>query len=212
MLPGAVVLSRSGVPVIADFANATGTPIVIDLNTGNAYALINEIPTLLCTASFINSTTTQSANTVLAGPASGAVAAPTFRALVPADYPLSAITASLAGDVALNNVANYFDGPSVAQGTVGTWFVTGSVTVTQGGAADNCVAKLWDGTTVISSVSWAPSGGVSARSQIALSGFISSPAGNIRISVKDATSTASAISFNQSGNSKDSTITAVRIA
>lgn len=211
MNPGAVVLSRSGVPVIADFANATGTPIVIDLNTGDAYALINETPTLLGTASFISSTTTQSANTVLAGPTSGLAAAPIFRTLVPADYPLSVITASLAGDVALNNVANYFDGPSVAQGTAGTWFVSGTVTLTSGAAANAFSVKLTDGTSVIASAHTQGYAGGSVTT-VSLSGYLSTPAGNLRISVKDITAIDGVIKFNTSGNSKDSTITAVRIA
>jgi hypothetical protein len=44
-----------------------------------------------------------------------------------------------------------------------------------------------------------------------LSGFLASPAGNIRISCRDSTATTSAIKFDQSGNSKDSTINVLRI-
>jgi hypothetical protein len=72
------------------------------------------------------------------------------------------------------------------------------------------MAKLWDGTTVIASASF-----VSLSTQtigaISLSGVITSPAGNLRISVRDSTTTNGHIKFNSSGNSKDSTITAVRI-
>jgi len=46
---------------------------------------------------------------------------------------------------------------------------------------------------------------------MALSGFIASPAGNIRISCKDVTATTGKILFNASGNSKDATISAMRI-
>lgn len=124
--------------------------------------------------------------------------------------PFTPITNSLSGDVALNNTANFFDGPSVAQGTAGTWFVSGTISVndTAGGAVFH--AKLWDGTTVISA-------GVTNTStanqigSIALSGIITSPAGNLRISAKDSTSTSGNIKFNITGTSKDSTITAVRI-
>src|SRR5512146_502647 len=40
------------------------------------------------------------------------------------------VTNSLSGNVALNNISNFFDGPSVAQGTGGTWFASGTVTLT----------------------------------------------------------------------------------
>jgi hypothetical protein len=46
-----------------------------------------------------------------------------------------------------------------------------------------------------------------------MSGFIAAPAGNIRISVADAAVAADGVMlFNASGDSKDSTITAFRIA
>lgn len=123
----------------------------------------------------------------------------------------SQITNALGSDVLLNNTGTFFDGPSIAQGTTGVWWVTGQVTCidTAGAAVFN--AKLWDGTTVIASgvqeQDAANSGG-----QIALSGFISSPAGNIRISVKDSSTTSGKILFNLSGASKDSAISAFRIA
>ena len=122
---------------------------------------------------------------------------------------MSPIIASLGADVALNNTANYFDGPSIAQGTVGTWFVSGAVTITESSGA-NIQAKLWDGTTVIASGYPLIAG--ATRHVISLSGFIVSPAGNVRISVKDINNTTGLIIFNGSGNSKDSTITAIRIA
>jgi hypothetical protein len=124
---------------------------------------------------------------------------------------LSPITASLGADVALNNTANYFDGPSVAQGSAGTWFVSGTVTLNDTAGSADFDVKLWDGTTVISSAE-TQTGGASQKTAVSLSGFIASPAGNLRISVKDATSTSGNIKFNLSGNSKDSTITAIRIA
>lgn len=120
------------------------------------------------------------------------------------------ITASLGADVALNNTANYFDGPSVAQGTSGTWFVSGTV-VAQGTSAANYYVKLWDGTTVIASAAvYFGAGGLPAP--ISVSGYISSPAGNLKISVRDINNTNGFIKYNVSGNSKDSTITAIRIA
>lgn len=122
---------------------------------------------------------------------------------------MAPITNSISGNVSLSNTANYFDGPSIAQGTSGTWFASGTITVYDPGAATFSV-KLWDGTTVISSTRTdSPTAG--AATAISISGFISSPAGNIRISVKDELSVNGLILANNSGNSKDSTVTAIRV-
>jgi hypothetical protein len=119
------------------------------------------------------------------------------------------ITNSIGADVALNNTGNYFDGPSVAQGTSGTWFVSGSVSVKDTAGAGIFVSKLWDGTTVIAS-GLITTSAINERGIISLSGYIVSPAANLRISVRDTSSTSGLILFNDSGNSKDSTITAIR--
>lgn len=121
------------------------------------------------------------------------------------------ITNSLSSDVALNNTSNYFDGPTVAQGTAGTWFASGTVTLTDASATNTYMLKLWDGTTVIDSarVTQAAAGSVLA---VSLSGYLASPAGNIRISVKADGFTTGTIVFNASGNSKDATVSAIRIA
>ncbi len=123
------------------------------------------------------------------------------------------ITNSLSGDVALNNTANYFDGPSVAQGSTGTWFASGKVMLS-GAAAANFLVKLWDGATVIDSAlvqttAGAPSAG--GYVVVTLSGYIANPAGNIRISARDSTATTGIINFNTSGNGKDSTLSAFRV-
>ena len=149
-------------------------------------------------------------NTVLAGPSSGANAAPAFRALTIADIAVfGQLTASLAADVALNNTASYFDGPSIAQGTSGTWCVSGTVTM-QDTAAAVFDVKLWDGTTVIASSRCNSTGAQSMT--LSLSGYIASPSGNLRISAKDSTNTTGKIQANITSNSKDSTITAFRLA
>lgn len=118
-------------------------------------------------------------------------------------------TNSLGADVLLNNIGTYFDGPSIAQGTSGTWWASGTVTL-QDSAVAAIPCKLWDGTTVIASVNGFISV-ANSNNAVTLSGFISSPAGNIRISCKDATNTTGKILFNTTGNSKDSTISAHRI-
>lgn len=117
----------------------------------------------------------------------------------------------LGGDVALNNTANYFDGPSqsVVAGT-GIYYVSGSVTLWDTAAAANFNTKLWDGTTVIASGRNNEQGPVQAQ-VVHLSGVITNPAGNIRISCKDETNATGVIKFNASGNSKDSTLTVLKI-
>ncbi len=126
----------------------------------------------------------------------------------------TSFTNSLASDVALSTTANYFDGPSVAQGTTAaqTWLAMGTVTVTDTSTAANIIAKLWDGTTVMASAVMETSliGGDFVA--LALSGIITSPVGNIRMSVRDSSSGAGVMKANATGNAKDSTVTAIRIA
>lgn len=129
---------------------------------------------------------------------------------ISAGVSLTIATNSIGADVALNNTSNYFDGPSAAQGTSGTWFASGTVTITDPTNANTVQCKLWDGTTVIASTEQRDAIVLNGQA-ISLSGFLASPAANIRISCKSNTTTA-VIAFNKSGNSKDSTITAVRIA
>lgn len=121
------------------------------------------------------------------------------------------ITASLGGDVALNNTANYFDGASIAQGTVGTWLVFAIVTAYDTAGVAVMRAKIYDGTTTVASGEFT-TGGASFRGSITLFGIITSPAGNLRIALKDASSTSGVMSYNDTALGKDTTITAVRIA
>lgn len=115
---------------------------------------------------------------------------------------------SIGVDVNLNNTANYFDGPSAAQGATGTWLAVGSVTVSSP-TADGMICKLWDGTTVAAIGVQNLSAGFNAT--IALSGFLTSPAGNIRISCKDASTTSGKIVATADTVTKASTITVIRI-
>lgn len=122
------------------------------------------------------------------------------------------ITNSISGDVLLNNTGSYFDGPSVAQGSTGTWFASGTVTVYDPGAQAAVYCKLWDGTTVISSGTVVTNiGGSGLSNSLALSGRLGTPAGNLRISCRDVTAVTGLIKFNLTGNSADSTITAFRV-
>lgn len=119
------------------------------------------------------------------------------------------LTNVLSADVLLNNTANYFDGPSVAQGTTGTFLALATVTLYDTATA-SMFLKLWDGTNVVSS-----SVGVILATQtinvFTLSGIFTSPAGNIRLSARDSSNTSGKILFNQSGLSKDSSLTVIRI-
>lgn len=122
---------------------------------------------------------------------------------------LTTLTNTASSDLTLTTTG-YVDGPSVAQGTSGKWWAEGQVTVRDNAGVAVMAAKLWDGTTVINSaaVSIPAAGEIMVMS---LAGVFTNPAGNIRISAIDQTSSRGLISFNQSGNSKDSTITVMRI-
>lgn len=99
-----------------------------------------------------------------------------------ARFPVFTIVSnSLAANSALLTT-NYTDGPSAAQGTTGIWFASGAVTLLSTAAA-SVAAKLWDGTSVIA-YGVATTAGVSFRNMIALSGTLTNPAGNIRISAR----------------------------
>ena len=125
---------------------------------------------------------------------------------------LSSLTNSITSSVALNNTSNFFDGPSVAQGTVGTWFASGTVTIQNSTAGDQVWCKLWDGTTIISS-SGVTAGTANTAFAVPLSGVIASPAGNIRISCRDPNSVNGSILSNVGalfGNTS-STVTVFRL-
>jgi hypothetical protein len=124
---------------------------------------------------------------------------------------LSVVANSISSDVALTVTSSYKDGPSCAQGSTGVWLATGQVTLIDTAQAAPFAAKLWDGTTVIDSgsINTTVAGG---RGTIGLSGAITNPASNIRISVTDnAGAPAGLIKANDTGNSKDSTLTVIRI-
>lgn len=131
-----------------------------------------------------------------------------FQSANPVDA--APVTNSLGADVALNNVSNFIDGPSVNVGTSGTWFASGTVTCTDAAGAANFQGLLWDGNTHISSCD-ATITTVNFITTVTLSGFITNPVGNLRISVRDINSTSGKMLFNNTGLAKDSTITAFRI-
>lgn len=121
-------------------------------------------------------------------------------------------TNSLSGDVTLNNTGSYFDGPTVVQGSVGTWMVGGHIVAVSTANSIGVDVKLTDGTSVFASAEHVTPAANSAGTLSLPPVMVSAPAGSLRISVKDKTDTSGKILYNQSGNSKDSTITAWRIA
>jgi hypothetical protein len=70
--------------------------------------------------------------------------------------------------------------------------------------------KLWDETTVIDAGPQIASG-TSQQVSLSLSGFLASPAANIRIDCKDVGSSSGLMLFNTTGTGKDSTVSAHRI-
>ncbi len=120
------------------------------------------------------------------------------------------LTASLSSDVGITATSSYFDGPSITQGSSGTWLAMGTVTLrTSGAVVQTFAVKLWDAVTVVDSCTVVNVASGSATA--ALSGIITSPSSNLKISVKISAATNSLILFNDSAASKDSSITAIRI-
>lgn len=147
--------------------------------------------------------------TAITGTASAWVVKAVSPSAVSAIPVLTVLTNSLSGDVTLNNGGAYVDGPSIAAGSTGVWYVSGTVTCYNSGGSANFNIKLWDSTAVIAS-SRLNYQVATASLPASLSGFITNPTSNLKISgVSD--SNGSSFKFNTSGNSKDSTITAIRV-
>jgi hypothetical protein len=77
--------------------------------------------------------------------------------------------------------------------------------------SSNFPVVLWDGTTVIASDYVTSAGGSGFFASSCLSGVITSPAGNLRMSATNNTLKTGTIQFNASGLNADSYIVAVRI-
>jgi hypothetical protein len=201
---------------ILDTGNSeTGTAIYTSSNT----TLTNRTPTRSTNGStFINASsaaliqaTARAQDIVTAVTAGNGLTGGSSGGAISLAVSLTTLTNSLTSDIALSSAGTYFDGPTVAQGTSGTWYASGSVLVTDVTGGGAFFFKLWDGTTVFDS-GGVNTNGANARAMIPVSGRISNPAGNIRISVANVSgSTNSAMRFNNSGNPNDSTITVLRI-
>lgn len=122
---------------------------------------------------------------------------------------LSKFTNALGADVNLSNTSNYFDGPSVTQGSTGIFLAWGTLTFQDATTTAAFPAKLWDGTTIAASGEVTASTG--AVLSLTLAGIFTNPAGNIKLSGKDLNSTSGKLKFNASGSSKDCNLSVVRI-
>jgi hypothetical protein len=126
---------------------------------------------------------------------------------------LTSASNAISANVNLNNTSLYIDGPSMAQGTAGTWFAQGVVTLSTNAASgiDLMRCKLWDGTTIISSAQVPIVSGFGPTT-IALSGILTSPAANIKISCRDTSSTSGLMQANVDGSSNTATeVSGIRI-
>lgn len=123
----------------------------------------------------------------------------------------TALINSIGSDVLLTSTSSFFQGPTVSQGSSGTWFVSGTVTIIDTSAGALFQVKLWDGTTVIASTSVTTTA-ANEQFAVSLSGIISSPAGNLRLDVRDTSTVHGIIQANATAlGNHDSTITAFRI-
>lgn len=123
---------------------------------------------------------------------------------------LNKIKAVLGADVLLNNTGTFFDGPSIAQGTSGSWWVCGSIIVVDTAGAANIYVKLWDGTTIYAD-GFANISAANTPELVSLCTYADTPAGNLRLSAQDVTSTSGRILFNNNGTGTSSVISAFRI-
>ncbi len=201
-----------GTPSAVNLTNATALPVGSITGTAAGVNTFLATPTSANLATAVTDETGSgnlvfSSSPTLVNPALGTPASGNLVNCTGAV--LTRFTNVLGADVALNNVTLFFDGPSVAQGTSGTWFVTGTVTCVDTAAGAAFIAKLWDGTTVVASTV-INNTAANVRAICSLSGVITNPAANLKISVQGSATTGF-IKFNSSGLSKDSNITAVRI-
>ena len=124
-------------------------------------------------------------------------------------FALSAVTSTSTGSFTLSSSSVFTDTVFVTQGTTGVWFASGTITAFNVGSTDYILAKLWDGTTVIGSAeSRVP--GTGQYMAISLSGVITNPVANIKISCTSNNGSVIVTTGNIAAT-KDSNLTAIRI-
>lgn len=121
----------------------------------------------------------------------------------------------LGGDVALNNTANFFD--IVNTGSIGAsgqkWLIIVVANVTDTGAAAQCTARIWDGTTVFAAVNYTVTA-ANVETFVTLAAIVSpSAATTYYLSCKDTTNATGVVQTTAvSGTANKATsITAVRL-
>ena len=122
---------------------------------------------------------------------------------------LTYVTSTSTVTINLNTTATTFDGPFVTQGTSGVWLAFGSVTISDSAAPNQTHVKLWDGTTVIASGE-ARVTALNVGASVLLSGIISNPASNLKVSMVCNTATGIML-YNFTPYLKDCYLTAIRI-
>lgn len=202
-------LHITGTNTINNFSTAPYTGAIRELVFDGALSLNHNATSLIMPGAANITTAVGDTARVYADGASTRVLGFTRAAFSPAV--LSPVTNALSADVALSTVAAYFDGPSLSTGTTGTWWVSGQVVVTDTAAAFTALAKLTDGTNVLATGS-ASGYSTNANVCVSLSAYIANPAGNLRISARDSSTTNGVMRFNVSGSSTDSRLSAIRIA
>lgn len=217
--PSAIILTNgTSLPIATGVSGlGTGTSTALGIAVGTAGSVVTNggalgtpssgVGTNLTALNGTNVSTGTVANARLAG--SGVATVAGASCTLGATCGLSSFSNSIGAGVNLSNTTLYFDGPSIAQGTTGTWFASGTVAITST-TTDTIICKLWDGTTVadIAAKSITTAG---ANDIIALSGIVTTPAANIRISCKDASTVNGAMSANADSVTKASTVSAFRI-
>lgn len=127
---------------------------------------------------------------------------------------LDTVSAALGGDVNVTSITVFADGPSVSL-AAGTWLLTGTVTCLDATQGVAWVAKLWDGSTVVSSGETYQQNTTIAAT-ISLSGIVSpGTTTSYKISVVNHNTTAGKIKAatpNNGAGNNASTLFAVRIA
>lgn len=121
----------------------------------------------------------------------------------------SSLTTNLGSPVNITVAGTYVDGPSVAQGSTGTWFASGTVVVATGAAANIVTCRLSDGTNTISSGTVQTGGNLAFSMH--LSGIRTSPSGNLRISCTNQSAGTGSINTSNGVDGNASTISAIRI-
>lgn len=152
--------------------------------------------------------TTGATSQVLHGNSAGA---PVFAQITGPELALTTYNNTVSANIPISTTSSYVDGPTITQGSTGLFWVTGNISLRDAGiTAATFRVKLWDGTNVIAACV-APEAILNGVTPISLSGWSRNPAGNLRISAQDLTSTNGSILSNNTGTSMDSTLYAVRV-